>query len=196
VTAPLGVQSRPFRAGELDVVRLGRAPFDAVGALREHLLELRLAREVCDTLILCEHDALVTVGRGLLTAAIAQLSIPVVEVSPAGFHDPVSSSRSPSSSSGATRPSRSGTTSGLRDPRPRELEIGERKPGAAGVWVSDRRLLDRYAAARGIGGVASREPHADSPLEPFRAVGRPGSHGQRRVLRAARALALFSAAGK
>jgi lipoyl(octanoyl) transferase len=186
VSAPLGVQSRPFRAGELDVVRLGRAPFDAVGALREHLVERRLARAVCDTLILCEHDALVTIGRGLRTAEIAQLSIPVVEVEPgaeAAFHGPGQLVALPILELCEARRSSARFRHDLEELVIRalaELEvIGQRKPGATGVWVSDRRVCSiEHAAARGISwGRLALNLHADlAALEPFRALGLDLAH--------------------
>ncbi len=177
----LGVQSRPFRAGELDVVRLGRAPFDAVRALEELLVERRAAREVCDTLLLCEHDPVVTIGRGSSVKGLGQAAIPVVvleSTAEPAFYAPGQLCASLLIELPAAR----------GDPRrfQRDLEqvvlgalgevevTGERKPGTSGVWVNDRQVsTTQLTGWRGVTvGRVALNLHADlAALEPFRALG-------------------------
>lgn len=80
----LAVVSRPFAAGELDVLRLGRVPYRAAHALQQQLVERRIAREICDTLVLCEHDPVVTVGRGSPAPVLADGSLEAIEVERGG----------------------------------------------------------------------------------------------------------------
>ncbi|HEX5010467.1 MAG TPA: lipoyl(octanoyl) transferase LipB, partial [Planctomycetota bacterium] len=48
----------------LDVRDLGRMPYRLAWALQKELVEARLAGRACDTLLLVEHDPVVTLGRG------------------------------------------------------------------------------------------------------------------------------------
>ena len=48
----------------LEVMRLGRKGYEETHALQQELVEKRLAGEITDTLILVEHDPVVTIGRG------------------------------------------------------------------------------------------------------------------------------------
>lgn len=155
MAAPLEVQSRPFRAGELDVVRLGRVAYAPAHALQERLVERRIAREVCDTLILCEHDPVVTVGRGALPPELAGGAIDVIEVERGGeatFHGPGQLVAYPIFE----------LPEGRRDLHRylRELEQvvigalaeveveGERRAGATGVWVCGRKVCSIGVAVR------------------------------------------------
>ncbi len=58
------------RAG-LDVRDLGRMPYRLCWALQKELVEARLAGRARDTLLLVEHDPVVTLGRGMRGAFLA-----------------------------------------------------------------------------------------------------------------------------
>jgi lipoate-protein ligase B len=181
VAEPLEVQSRPFRAGELDVLRLGRAPFDAVRALEELLVERRAAREACDTLLLCEHDPVVTVGHGSSLKGLEQTAIPIVELeftAEPAFYAPGQLFASllielPEAHGDLRRFQRSLEQVVLGALG--EVEVtGERRPGSSGVWVKDRLLSSIGVTGwRGVTvGRIALNLHADlAALEPFTSLG-------------------------
>ncbi len=73
----------------LDVQRLGRQPFGEILALQEQLLQQRIDDEIRDTLILVEHEPVLTVGRG--GAELGEQEFPIVEVERGGeatYHGP------------------------------------------------------------------------------------------------------------
>ena len=61
----------------LEVMRLGRRGYEETHALQQELVEKRLKGEITDTLILVEHDPVVTVGRGADRAAAEAAGLPV-----------------------------------------------------------------------------------------------------------------------
>ncbi|MDP6762578.1 MAG: lipoyl(octanoyl) transferase LipB [Planctomycetota bacterium] len=78
-------------AETLDVRRLGRTPYEETLGLQRELVERRIAGDVGDVLLLCEHDPVLTVGRGSEAAAVAETGLPVVEVERGGeatYHGP------------------------------------------------------------------------------------------------------------
>lgn len=151
----LEVQSRPFAPGELDVLRLGRVPYRAAHALQQRLVERRVAGEVCDTLVLCEHDPVVTVGRGTPAPALADPSIEVIEVERGGeatFHGPGQLVAYPIL---ALTENRRDLHRYLRDLEQvvidalAEIEVaGERREGLTGVWVAGRKVCSIGVAVR------------------------------------------------
>ena len=150
MSAPLEPQSRPFVAGQLDVLRLGRVPYAAAHALQQRIVSRRIAREVCDTLILCEHDPVVTVGRGAAPPALAAGSIPVVEVERGGeatFHGPGQLVAYPIFELPEPRRDLHRYLRDLEEVVIRtlaEVEVaGERRAGLTGVWVAGRKVFDR-----------------------------------------------------
>lgn len=75
---------------ELDVRRLGRTDYSDVHALQLELVESRVAGRIGDTLLLTEHDPVVTVGRGG-TDSVAGVDLPVHEIERGGeatYHGP------------------------------------------------------------------------------------------------------------
>jgi lipoate-protein ligase B len=155
VTQPLEPTSRPYAAGQLDVLRLGRVPYEAAHALQQRLVQRRIAREVSDTLVLCEHDPVVTVGRSAVAPAVGDASIPVVQVERGGeatFHGPGQLVAYPILE----------LPEGRRDLRRylRDLEAvvigalaevevtGERREGLTGVWVAGRKVCSIGVAVR------------------------------------------------
>lgn len=150
--APL---SRPFTPGELDVLRLGRVPYRAAHTLQQHLVERRIAREICDTLVLCEHDPVVTVGRGAPAPALADPAIEVIEVERGGeatFHGPGQLVAYPILELPEARRDLHRL---LRDLEQvvidclAEIEVaGERRAGLTGVWVAGRKVCSIGVAVR------------------------------------------------
>ena len=82
--------SSPQGVGQfMDVQRLGVRPYGEVLELQKELLEKRIRDEVCDTLILVEHEPVITVGRK--GAELGEVPVPVVEVERGGeatYHGP------------------------------------------------------------------------------------------------------------
>ncbi|MFG0317993.1 MAG: lipoyl(octanoyl) transferase LipB [Planctomycetota bacterium JB042] len=75
----------------LEVVRLGRRPYDEVRDLQLEAVERRAAGDGPDRLFLVEHDPVVTVGRGAGLEAAAGVGVPVVRVERGGeatWHGP------------------------------------------------------------------------------------------------------------
>ncbi len=155
MSVALEVQSRPFVPGELDVLRLGRVPYLETHALQERLVERRAAAEICDSLILCEHEPVVTVGRGAALPVVSDASVPVIAVERGGeatFHGPGQLVAYPILE---LPPGRRDLHRYLRDLEEvviralAEVEIeGERRSGATGVWVRGRKLCSIGVAVR------------------------------------------------
>jgi len=149
------VHSRPYTPGELDVLRLGRVPYRVAHALQQRLVERRVAGEVCDTLVLCEHDPVVTVGRGTPAPALADPTIEVVEVERGGeatFHGPGQLVAYPIL---ALPEGRRDLHRFLRELEGvvidslAEIEVeGERREGLTGVWVAGRKVCSIGVAVR------------------------------------------------
>ncbi len=75
----------------LDVMRLGRRPYREVHALQLELLEKRIEGAVRDTLVLVEHDPVVTLGRGVEAEDLGEIDLPVEMVERGGeatYHGP------------------------------------------------------------------------------------------------------------
>jgi lipoate-protein ligase B len=73
----------------MDVMRLGTRPYAEVLDIQKELLEKRINDEVRDTLILVEHEPVITIGRK--GAQLGEVSVPVVEVERGGeatYHGP------------------------------------------------------------------------------------------------------------
>ncbi|MEN6544962.1 MAG: lipoyl(octanoyl) transferase LipB [Armatimonadia bacterium] len=76
----------------LDVRRLGRCDYEATACLQEDLVARRRAGEISDTLLLLEHDPVVTLGRTSQERAVhGHNQLPVVETPRGGqatYHGP------------------------------------------------------------------------------------------------------------
>lgn len=75
----------------LDVRRLGRVDYAAARALQHDLVLRRARGEIADTLLLCEHPSVVTLGRGTDPADVLDRRFPVVEIERGGeatYHGP------------------------------------------------------------------------------------------------------------
>ena len=75
----------------LNVERWGRTTYADAHCRQLELLEARIAGEIGDTLVLTEHDAVVTYGRKSGPGELGGLELPVVEVERGGeetYHGP------------------------------------------------------------------------------------------------------------
>lgn len=139
----------------LDVQRLGRKPYAEVHELQQQLVAQRVAGEIPDTLILVEHEPIVTVGRkgGLAAGKIGD--IPVVEVERGGeatYHGPGQVVAYPIL---LLPEGRRDLHAYLRDLEGivlsvlAELDIeGRREPGLTGVWIGDKKVASIGVAVR------------------------------------------------
>jgi len=155
VEQPLEVHSRPFVPGQLDVLRLGQIAYLQAHGLQQRLVERRLRREVGDTLVLCEHEPVVTVGRGATPPALADASVPLVEVERGGeatFHGPGQLVAYPILELPQGRRDLHRYLRDLEEVVIRalsEVEVrGKRRDGLTGVWVAGRKVCSIGVAVR------------------------------------------------
>lgn len=151
----LAPDSRPFVAGELDVLRLGRVPYRAAHALQQRLVDRRIEDGICDTVVLCEHEPVVTVGRGSPAPQLDTASIEVIEVERGGeatFHGPGQLVAYPILK---LPEGRRDLHRYLRDLEQvvidslAEIEVaGERRAGLTGVWVAGRKVCSIGVSVR------------------------------------------------
>ena len=88
----------PLASSALELVDLGITHYQEARSIQEQAVKLRIAGEIPDTLILCEHHPCVTLGKNmsveesaLLEASIASYDVPVIRTSRGGkasFHVP------------------------------------------------------------------------------------------------------------
>jgi lipoate-protein ligase B len=126
----------------LDVRRLGRARFEDVLQLQHELVGQRIAREIGDVLLLCEHEPVVTVGRGGDAGSVADLGPPVFEIERGGeatYHGPGQVVAYPIL---ALAQERRDLHRFLRDLEEVAIRVlgefdleGTRRPGLTGVWI-------------------------------------------------------------
>lgn len=143
----------------LDVQRLGRRPYDEVHALQLDLLRRRIEGRARDTLVLVEHDPVITVGRGADgetgRAELGELTLPVVEVERGGeatYHGPGQVVAYPILE---LPEGRRDLHRYLRDLEEVVLRVlsefgveGSRRAGATGVWVGDGKIASIGVAVR------------------------------------------------
>lgn len=139
----------------LDVRRLGRTTYGDAHELQRELLEARVAGTIGDTLVLTEHEPVVTVGRGSDRAAAAGAGLPIAEVERGGeatYHGPGQVVAYPILQ----------LPEGRRDLHRylRDLEevvigvlgefdvVGRRVEGLTGVWVGERKIASIGVAVR------------------------------------------------
>ena len=139
----------------LDVQRWGRTTYAEAHRRQLELLEARVAGEIGDTLVLTEHESVVTYGRKSGPEDLGALDVPVVEVERGGeatYHGPGQLVAYPIIL----------LPEGRRDLHRflRELEEavigvlaefgveGRREPGLTGVWIGDRKICSLGVAVR------------------------------------------------
>ncbi|MDP6387501.1 MAG: lipoyl(octanoyl) transferase LipB, partial [Planctomycetota bacterium] len=146
--------SSPQGVGRLmDVQRLGVRPYAEVLELQKELLEKRINDEVRDTLILVEHEPVITVGRK--GAQLGEVPVPVFEVERGGeatYHGPGQVVAYPIFK---LPEERRDVHRYLRDLERvvigvlGEFELeGTRLPGATGVWLGDKKVASVGVALR------------------------------------------------
>jgi len=139
----------------LEVRRLGRTRYADAHALQQALLEQRVAGTIGDVLLLTEHEAVVTIGRGAGLEAAGTALVPVVTVERGGeatFHGPGQIVGYPIVL----------LDEGRRDMHRwlRDLEqvviatladfgvVGRREDGFTGVWIADKKVCSIGVAVR------------------------------------------------
>jgi len=141
----------------LEVRRLGRTSYADAHALQLELLERRIDGEICDQLLLTEHEPVLTLGRGSARAGAPApaTDVPIVEVERGGeatYHGPGQLVAYPIL---ALEPERRDLHRYLRELEElvirvlAEIEVtGSRRPGATGVWAGERKLCSIGVAVR------------------------------------------------
>lgn len=141
--------------GRLDVLRLGRKPYGETHELQQELVRKRIEGEIPDTLILVEHDPVVTLGRGSSPADAAGLDLPVFEVERGGeatYHGPGQVVAYPILLLPEGRRDLHRYLRDLEEVVLRvlaEVEIeGRREEGRTGVWIGERKVCSLGVAVR------------------------------------------------
>lgn len=139
----------------LDVLRVGRMPYADAHEMQKGLLERRIADEARDTLMLTEHDPVVTVGRKTPKETLAGVNVPTFEIERGGeatYHGPGQIVAYPVIKLGDDR----------RDLHRylRDLEevvigvlaefdvVGRREDGLTGVWIGKQKVCSIGVAVR------------------------------------------------
>jgi lipoate-protein ligase B len=139
----------------LEVRRLGRTDYAEAHRIQLGVLEQRIADEVPDTLLLTEHEPVITVGRGTPPEQLPAGALPVVPVERGGeatYHGPGQVVAYPIV---ALSEARRDLHRYLRDLEQvvigvlAEFEIeGRREEGLTGVWVEERKIASIGVAVR------------------------------------------------
>lgn len=139
----------------LEVRRLGRTPYAEGHRIQQEILEQVVAGEAHDHLLLCEHEPVITAGRGTPAAELPGSGVPVVEVERGGeatYHGPGQAVAYPILS---LPEDRRDLHRYLRDLEQvvigvlGEFDIeGRREEGLTGVWVGDRKIASIGVAVR------------------------------------------------
>lgn len=139
----------------LEVMRLGRRGYEETHALQQELVEKRLAGEITDTLILVEHDPVVTVGRGADRAAAEAAGLPIFEVERGGeatYHGPGQVVAYPILALPEGRRDLHRYMRDLEEVVIRVLDeldlVGRREEGKTGVWIAERKVASIGVAVR------------------------------------------------
>ena len=145
-------------ARRLDVRRLGRTSYAETWKLQGELLEQRIRGDIDDTLLLTEHEAVITLGRGSSQQDRSQaesVGLPVFEIERGGeatWHGPGQVVAYPIF---ALPEGRRDVHRFLRDLEEvilrvlAEVEIeGRRRDGLTGVWIGDKKVCSMGVAFR------------------------------------------------
>jgi len=139
----------------LDVRRLGRMRYADAYALQKDLVDDRVEGRIRDTLLLAEHEAVITLGRKAPRADVAATALPVFEVERGGeatWHGPGQLVAYPIVRlDGARRD----LHRYLRDLEEVVIGVlaefaleGTRKSGLTGVWIGDKKVASIGVAVR------------------------------------------------
>ena len=154
MTATVSDSAHP--AGELHVRHLGRVEYCEAWDLQKRLVEDRIAGRIPDTLLLCEHDSVITTGRGTQEDFLLDPDrFPVVEVERGGeatWHGPgqlvaYPILALPEGRRDLHRYLRDLEEVLLRTLAPFGLE-GQRRSGWTGAWVGENKVASIGVAVR------------------------------------------------
>jgi len=139
----------------LDVLRLGLVPYAEAHERQRELVERRLAGEARDTLVLCEHPPVITLGRGTPADSVQGTDVPVVSVERGGeatYHGPGQLVVYPILALSGDRRDLHRYLRDLEEVVIRCLAevgvVGTRRPGLTGVWVGERKICSLGVAVR------------------------------------------------
>ena len=143
-------QPRPI----LDVRRLGRTRYEDAYALQQKLVAERVEGKIADTLVLTEHEPVITLGRGSKREDVAGVQLPVFEIERGGeatWHGPGQVVAYPI----LLLPESSAICTYMRDLEEVVLRVlaeiqveGRREPGKTGVWIGSKKVCSIGVAVR------------------------------------------------
>jgi lipoate-protein ligase B len=139
----------------LDVRRLGRTKYEDAHALQQELVAERVEGKIRDTLVLTEHEPVITLGRGAKMEDVAGVSLPVFEVERGGeatWHGPGQVVAYPIL---LLPESRRDLHRYMRDLEEVVLRVlaefqveGRRESGKTGVWIGSKKVCSIGVAVR------------------------------------------------
>ena len=143
--------SRPL----LDVRRLGRTRYEDAYRLQQELVAARIEDRIPDTLVLTEHEPVITLGRGAKRADVEGVGLPVVEIERGGeatWHGPgqvvaYPILALPEAARDLHRYLRDLEEVVIRVLAEFEVE-GRREPGKTGVWIGAKKVASIGVAVR------------------------------------------------
>lgn len=159
------------------LVDLGRdASFEAAWGLQHLLVERRARGEIPDTLVLAEHEPVVTLGRGTRARPPADLALPLFEIERGGeatYHGPGQLTGYPILALEGRRRDLRRYLRDLEDVLIQALEgLGvagaDRNPPHTGVWVGARKVASIGVAVRGWVTYHGFALNVATDLAPFR----------------------------
>ncbi len=144
-------QRRPV----LDVRRLGRTRYEDAYKLQQELLEGRIEGRIPDTLVLTEHEPVITLGRGAKREDVQGVQLPVFEIERGGeatWHGPGQVVAYPILHLPEDRRDLHRYLRELEEVVIRVLGefhvAGLRKEGKTGVWIGERKVCSIGVAVR------------------------------------------------
>ena len=149
----MNVPSRPKSL--LDVRRLGRTKYEDAYRLQQELVAERVEGKVADTLVLTEHEPVITLGRGSKRSDVAGVALPVFEIERGGeatWHGPGQVVAYPIL---LLPEGKRDLHRYLRDLEEVVLRVlaefqveGRREPGKTGVWIGTQKVCSIGVAVR------------------------------------------------
>lgn len=139
----------------LEVRRLGRTRYEDVYGLQKELVLARIEDRIRDTLLLTEHEAVVTLGRGGSRADVEGVAVPVFEIERGGeatYHGPGQVVGYPILKLSEARRDLHRYMRDLEEVVIRVLAefdvLGRRESGLTGVWIGDKKVCSIGVAVR------------------------------------------------
>ena len=139
----------------LDVRRLGRTRFEDAYRLQQELVEARVEDRIPDTLVLTEHEPVITIGRGAKRADVEGVKLPVFEIERGGeatWHGPGQVVAYPILKLAEEKRDLHRYLRDLEEVVIRvlgEFQVeGSRRPGLTGVWIGEKKVCSIGVAVR------------------------------------------------